>query len=878
MLTVRPLIGRFAPRSRRILVCAAVALLSLVGCASASALNLTGVWSANYHCETGPCPGGPGSNFPATDTLIQTGEAVTGENGTETITGTVTGNTFVYESSTGGYKAKGTLTVAADGLSFSGPSEDSNGTKGTYTATRNLPPPGSLSQLASPFNCVGEEGFHQPEIGCGTLLPPGAIKNSYEAQVSSDGRFVYSVAVEGDLIEYERNLADGALTAIGCITASSEQCASENVTTNALEMKGPQALAISPEGKSVYVVTFDDVLVQFERNPGTGLLTEKSCIGYEADSACEVKGAKGLNEPYGVTVSHNGKNVYVASNADGAVAEFSRNAETGALEQLASPNDCISSSALSKCGTIVSGHELERAIGVVESPDERNVYVAAGATAGEGAIAVLERDDLEEGALKLLPTTEACVSEALAECTHGVEINGPEDLVISPDGKNVYANSFKDNAVLEFQRESSGALVQLPSPNACVMNAPAVAACTQGKGLKETLGVAISPDGENVYASSWEEDDEAAFSRDGETGVLTQLPSPYECVGKVVFTTCDTTGIAGIAGARRVTVSPDGMNLYVAGQDDHSLVELARAVKPTVTSVGSASGSEAGGTKVEIKGSGFIAGAMVHFGANAATSVTVHSATSITATSPAGRGTVDVTVTSRSGTSAVTAGDRFTYELPGTSTCPCAPPNLIFFNMGVPPVVPPPVLARTGNVAPVSGTVLVKLPGTTTFVPLSSLRQIPFGSVIDATNGTVSVTTAVPGGKTQTGQFFSGEFILRQGPNGLVVAELTGGNFSVCPTKRERSHIARAASVRAQAAASGKHVVRKLWANAHGKFSTKGNYAAGAVQGTEWLTEDLCEGTLIRVTRDKVAVTNLVNHRHVEVKKGHKYLAKAPRG
>ncbi len=71
-------------------------------------------------------------------------------------------------------------------------------------------------------------------------------------------------------------------------------------------------------------------------------------------------------------------------------------------------------------------------------------------------------------------------------------------------------------------------------------------------------------------------------------------------------------------------------------------------------------------------------------------------------------------------------------------------------------------------------------------------------------------------------------------------------------------------------------MVRKLWADAHGKFSTKGNYAAGAVQGTEWLTEDLCEGTLIRVTRDKVLVTDLVRHRHKAVKVGHKYLAKAP--
>jgi hypothetical protein len=183
-----------------------------------------------------------------------------------------------------------------------------------------------------------------------------------------------------------------------------------------------------------------------------------------------------------------------------------------------------------------------------------------------------------------------------------------------------------------------------------------------------------------------------------------------------------------------------------------------------------------------------------------------------------------------------------------------------------------PQVAVTANVARVSGTVLVRLPGSTTFVALGSLLQIPFGSVIEATNGHVSVTTAAPHGGTQAGEFFGGEFVLRQGRNGLVVASLTGGNFSVCPTARERAHRARASS----AHTSGSHVVRKLWTNAHGSFSTKGNYAAGAVAGTEWLTEDLCDGTLIRVTRDKVAVTNLVNHRHVTVTVGHHYLAKAP--
>lgn len=198
---------------------------------------------------------------------------------------------------------------------------------------------------------------------------------------------------------------------------------------------------------------------------------------------------------------------------------------------------------------------------------------------------------------------------------------------------------------------------------------------------------------------------------------------------------------------------------------------------------------------------------------------------------------------------------------PGNTTGPSPPPS-----------VPPPVLGHSFNVARARGAVHVEPPGKHTFTPLTQAIELPLGSIIDATHGSVSITTATAHGGTQTGQFFAGKFVLTQTRDGAVVATLTGGDFSVCPTARERRHLAHASSGHA----SGKHVVRKLWANAHGKFSTKGNYAAGAVQGTEWLTEDLCEGTLIRVTRDRVAVTNLVNHRHLTVKVGHKYLAKAP--
>jgi hypothetical protein len=318
-----------------------------------------------------------------------------------------------------------------------------------------------------------------------------------------------------------------------------------------------------------------------------------------------------------------------------------------------------------------------------------------------------------------------------------------------------------------------------------------------------------------------------------------------------------------------LTVSEDGLSWEGPLRDSHNTSGIFVATRlPNISSVSPSSGSALGGTVVTIAGGGFSAAATVSFGSNSASSVTVNSTGSITATSPAGVGTVDVTVTTSAGTSATTPGDRFTYVAPATA--PIVPPTPLP-ELAVPPV-PAPRLGVTGDVARVSGTVLVRLPGAGAFVAVASLQQIPFGSVIEATHGRVSVTTAAPHGGTQTGEFFEGEFVLTQGANGLVVATLTGGSFAVCPTARERAHKARASA----AAASGKHVVRKLWADAHGSFSTKGNYAAGAVAGTEWLTEDLCDGTLIRVTRDKVAVTNLVNHRHVMVTVGHHYLAKAP--
>ncbi len=662
MLTVRPTIGVLAPRSRLVSACAVLALLSLVSCASASAaLNLTGTWSANYHCETGGCAG---SDSPATDTLTQAegSDVVTGSNATETISGTLTGDTFVFESSVGAYKAKATLTVAANGLTWSGPLEDSNGTKGTYTATRELTS-GALSQLGEPSDCIGEA---KEEVAkCGTSVPYG-LSYAYQVQVSPDARNAYSVAVNGDLIEYSRNLANGSLTVIGCFSSlakSEPACAGEHAEMEVAAVGQPAAIAISPDGASAYVISqLNNTVAEFSRNQETGLLTKIGCITEESTSSeCATVGAKGLFTPYGITVSPEGENVYVASFDDEAVAEFKRDTETGVLTQLAAPNNCISEKAGSGCGTTTGVIGLEEAIGVAVSPDEKDVYVAAGAKSEEGDIAAFKRG--AEGALEQLHGEEACISEKVTGCAKGEHIRGSEDLAISPDGKNVYANSYPGgaSAVIELERnETTGALEQLASPNECV-STETLSGCTKAEGVGGPLGVAISPGGENVYTTSANENAVAAFKR-GAEGALEQL-SANPCV------TENTSGCGspefnqrvGLEFARRLTVSPDGTNVYVAGQSSHAIVELARAVTPTVSGIEPNQGPFTGGTEVTIRGTGFSEGDSVKFGPNPASGVHVSSAKSLTATAPAGSGTVNVTVTSSSGTSATGGAEEYVY-------------------------------------------------------------------------------------------------------------------------------------------------------------------------------------------------------------------------
>jgi len=94
---------------------------------------------------------------------------------------------------------------------------------------------------------------------------------------------------------------------------------------------------------------------------------------------------------------------------------------------------------------------------------------------------------------------------------------------------------------------------------------------------------------------------------------------------------------------------------------------------PVVTSITPSSGPAGGGTAVTIVGTGFMGATEVHFGDTAAANVQVLSDGTIVATSPAGSGTVDVTVTGTTGTSAANTQDQFTYVAQGGCSAASAP-------------------------------------------------------------------------------------------------------------------------------------------------------------------------------------------------------------
>lgn len=131
-------------------------------------------------------------------------------------------------------------------------------------------------------------------------------------------------------------------------------------------------------------------------------------------------------------------------------------------------------------------------------------------------------------------------------------------VAITPDGRNVYAVGPGGNAVAVFGRDpSTGALTEIEVQRDGVGNVD---------GLAYAAALAISPDGGFVYVAGSRDDAVAAFARDAATGKLTFLQALREGVG----------GVEGLRYARALAISPDGQFLYAAGQKSDAIAVFKR--------------------------------------------------------------------------------------------------------------------------------------------------------------------------------------------------------------------------------------------------------------------------------------------------------------
>jgi DNA-binding beta-propeller fold protein YncE len=100
-------------------------------------------------------------------------------------------------------------------------------------------------------------------------------------------------------------------------------------------------------------------------------------------------------------------------------------------------------------------------------------------------------------------------------CRDGKALTTPQEVAVSPDGQSVYADAVQSNAIDVFARNTtSGALTQLAGQAGCVSETGTNGTCRDGKALGLPDGVTVSPDGENVYAASFLSNAVAVFDRE----------------------------------------------------------------------------------------------------------------------------------------------------------------------------------------------------------------------------------------------------------------------------------------------------------------------------------------------------------------------------
>jgi len=354
----------------------------------------------------------------------------------------------------------------------------------------------------------------------------------------------------------------------------------------------------SPDGRSLYATAYgDDSIAHFQRDADTGALTYVGCISGDSANAltCSLVpgavpggGGSGLAGPGDLSFSPDGDSLYATARDDDAVTHFRRDRTTGDLTFAG----CVSGNELAaSCTRIaeatVNGNEsgLNGVDSLEASPDGGSLY----AVSSDDAVIRFGRDP--DGTLTykgcLGADTDAACQELPGAVPGGSDtgFSSLQALALSPDGRSLYTVSDSDESVAEFRLErDTGAL----SYRGCLTGATTITNCApvpgatpigDATGLRSTVHVNVSPDGNSVYTVADDDNAVVHFDR-AASGALTFR----DCVsGDINATGCRPVPGAGpggsksgMSGAVWVQTAPDGRSVYVAASGDSAINSFRR--------------------------------------------------------------------------------------------------------------------------------------------------------------------------------------------------------------------------------------------------------------------------------------------------------------
>ncbi len=350
------------------------------------------------------------------------------------------------------------------------------------------------------------------------------IQGAYLMDFTPDGNYLYVVGQnENAVAVFARNVIDGSLSLVQVI---------RNNQNGNNDMNFPVNVKVSPDGRHVLVTSYaDNAITWFHRNNNDGSLVYAGSLTNDTVTGDVLLGASGLS------ISKDGKSVYVASSDGGSLDVFYRNQNTG---------DLSFENSFSEAHNNVSG--LEGTVEVTVSGDDQQVYVAG---TGSNALVVFNRNTI---------TGEIAHQETLLDGEHDIiDLDFPVAIAVSDKFSDVYLADFGSNALLSFNKNTTESTLDFGFSE-------------RGSGLGVTglrggETAVISPDGNYLYVAAKEGDAVSIFARNQSDGSLTYIDYLE-----------DGNGLDGLNGATEIIISANGADVYIAGFWDNTVTHFQRDV------------------------------------------------------------------------------------------------------------------------------------------------------------------------------------------------------------------------------------------------------------------------------------------------------------